>query len=121
MATSSSSTHASGPESERARAVIQAELEETGVIPQALRIEHWLDDEDRWDDEPDQPDVEEELVERGYAPWEVRVDCPSHERADELADQLEVEGYDVVRRWTYLIIGARHARGGGRAGRAGAR
>ncbi len=24
-----------------------------------------------------------------------------------MADQLEAEGYDVVRRWTYLIVGTR--------------
>jgi hypothetical protein len=100
---------ASGQEAERARQVVQAELEEAGVTAHALQIEHWLDDEDRWDDEPDQPDVEEELVSRGFAPWEVRVDLASHERADQLADQLEGEGYDVARRWTYLIIGA-HSR-----------
>ena len=96
---------ASGPEAERASQVVEAELEEAGISARALRVEHWLDDDDRWDDEPDQPDVEEELVGRGFAPWEVRVDCPSHERADALADQLEGEGYDVVRRWTYLVIG----------------
>lgn len=94
----------SGPEAERARAVIQVELEEAGMAAHA-RIEHWLDDEGRWDDEPEQPDVEEELVSRGFAPWEVRVDLASHEQADALSDQLESEGFDVVRRWTYLIIG----------------
>jgi hypothetical protein len=99
----------SGQEAERARRVVQAELEEAGVTPHALQIEHWLDAEDRWDDEPDEPDVEEELVSRGFAPWEVRVDLASHEQADALADQLEGEGYDVVRRWTYLIIGV-HSR-----------
>ena len=95
----------SGPEAERAQDVIQAELEDASVTARALQIEHWLDDEDRWDDEPEQPDVEEELVSRGFAPWEVRVDLASHEQADALSDQLESEGFDVVRRWTYLIIG----------------
>jgi hypothetical protein len=95
----------SGAEAERARAVVQAELEEDGITANALQVEHWLDDEDRWDDEPDQPDIEEELVSRGFAPWEVRVNLASHEQADVVADQLEAEGFDVVRRWTYLIIG----------------
>ena len=40
-----------------------------------------------------------------HAPWEVRVELPSHDEADKLADQLEGEGYDVVRRWRYLIVG----------------
>jgi hypothetical protein len=96
----------SGPEAERARQVVQVELEEAGVTAHVLKTEHWLDHEDRWDDEPDEPDVEEELVSRGFAPWEVRVDLASHEQADALADVLEGEGYDVIRRWTFLIVGA---------------
>ena len=36
----------------------------------------------------------------------MRVELPSHGDADELADRLEREGYDVVRRWRYLIVGA---------------
>jgi hypothetical protein len=56
----------------------------------------------------------------------VRVELRSHDEADKLADQLEGEGYDVVRRWRYLIVGgvggrARRARAArprrGRAGR----
>ncbi len=70
-----------------------------------LRVEHWLTDDDRWDDEPEAPDVEEELAARGYAPWEVRVECASHDEADQLADSLETEGYEVERRWTYLVVG----------------
>jgi hypothetical protein len=98
---------ASAAEGEQARTIVAAELEESGIAAREVRLEHWLDDEDRWDSEPDQPDVEEELVGRGFAPWEVRVDCGSHDEADRLADQLEADGYDVVRRWTYLIVGTR--------------
>ncbi len=98
---------ASAAEAEQARAIVEAELEESGAKPREVVLERWLDDEDRWDSEPDQPDVEEELVARGFAPWEVRVDCGSHDEADRLADQLEAEGYDVTRRWTYLIVGTR--------------
>ena len=68
-------------------------------------IEHWLDDEDRWDSEPAGEDIEEELLERGYAPWEVRIRCRSHAEARELADRLEAEGYSVVRRWRYVLAG----------------
>jgi hypothetical protein len=98
---------ASATEADQARAIVEAELAESGVTPREIVLEHWLDGDDRWDSEPDQPDVEEELVARGFAPWEVRIDCGSHDEADRLADQLEAEGYDVVRRWTYLIVGAR--------------
>ena len=39
------------------------------------------------------------------APWEVRVECGSRAAADELAEQLESEGYRPLRRWSYLIVG----------------
>jgi hypothetical protein len=96
----------SGQEAEQARQVVEAELREAGLEADLVRIEHWLDEEDRWDDEPEAPDVEDEVASRGYAPWEVRVDCASHDEADQLADALEAEGYEVVRRWTYVIVGA---------------
>jgi hypothetical protein len=86
--------------------VIEAELEEAGIEPLVARIEHWLADEGRWDDEPKEEGWEEEVLERGYAPWEVRIECSSHEEADALADRLEQEGQDVVRRWTYVLVGA---------------
>ncbi len=96
---------ASGLQAEQARRVIEAELADMGVQPRRLVIERWLAHEHRWDDEPEQPDVEQELVARGYAPWEVRVDLGSHEEAEALADELEQEGYQVVRRWRYLLVG----------------
>jgi hypothetical protein len=95
----------SAVEAEQARQVVEAELSELELEPLDLRLEHWLADEDRWDDEPDAPDVDEELAARGYAPWEVRVACASHEEADSLADTLEAEGYEVERRWTFLVVG----------------
>jgi hypothetical protein len=98
---------ASAAEAAQARTVVDAELEESGIVPEGVVLEHWLDNEDRWDSEPDAPDVEEELVARGYAPWEVRVDCGSHEQADRVADELEADGFEVARRWTYLVIGTR--------------
>jgi hypothetical protein len=69
-------------------------------------VEHWLHDEERWDDEPKEPSPEEELLEEGIAPWEVRVELDSHHVATELADRLEGEGYGVVRRFRYLVVGA---------------
>ena len=98
---------ASAAEAAQARTVVDAELEESGIVPEEVVLEHWLDEEDRWDSEPEAPDVEEELVARGYAPWEVRVDCGSHEQADRVADELEADGFEVARRWTYLVIGTR--------------
>jgi hypothetical protein len=96
---------ASRREAEQAREVIDAELAELGISGQASGVEHWLHDEERWSDELPGPSPEEETLEEGYAPWEVRVECQSHEEAHELAEQLEREGYGVVRRWRYVIAG----------------
>jgi hypothetical protein len=93
-------------EAVRAGELIDAVLRELGIEAQTSRIEHWLDDEDRWDDEPPGETWEEEELDRGYAPWEVRVRCASRHEARELAEQLEREGYQPVRRWDHLIVGA---------------
>jgi hypothetical protein len=90
---------------DRALPTIEAELAELGLEPLELVREHWLDDEDRWDTEPPHETIEEETIAAGYAPWEVRVPCRSHGEARELADRLEAEGYGVVRRWSYVIVG----------------
>ena len=95
----------SGLQAERAREVVRAELAEAGLEARSIAVEHWLADEERWDDEPDTPDWEEEVSSRGYAPWEVRVECDSHEAAEALADELEADGYGVARRWRYVIAG----------------
>jgi hypothetical protein len=92
-------------QAERARQIVEAELADEG-IPGEIQIERWLPDEERWSGEPPQETWEEEELRRGYAPWEVRVELDSHAEAEKLADEFEREGYDVVRRWRYLIIGA---------------
>jgi hypothetical protein len=93
-------------QAERARAIVQAELEEQGLTARVSEPERWLSDEERWSDEPPEPGFEEEILARGYAPWEVRVECESHNEAQELADRLEAEGHRVVRRYTYVLVGA---------------
>jgi hypothetical protein len=95
----------SSVELERAKSIVQRELDELGATAQAVITEHWLTAEERWDDQPQAVDYDEELVAEGYAPWEVRVNCDDHAAARELADQLEAEGYGVVRRWRYVIAG----------------
>jgi hypothetical protein len=92
-------------EAEQAYKVIEAELSETGIQARTSRVEHWLDEEDRWDDEPPGETWEEEEVERGFAPWEVRVACPSRQEARDLADRLAAGGYKPERRFHYLIVG----------------
>jgi hypothetical protein len=98
---------ASGMQAEQASRIVEQELEEAAFTPTRLVTEHWLHEEERWDDEPDQPDVEEDLLERGYAPWEVRVEAESLGEAHDLAEQLRAEGFDVSRTFTYVIAGTK--------------
>jgi len=90
---------------ESAHVVVDAELREHGIAARMSKVEHWIDEEDRWDDEPPGETWEEEELDRGFAPWEVRVECPSPEEARKLAEQLESEGYKPERRSQYLIVG----------------
>ncbi len=90
---------------EQALLVVDAQLRAHGVEAQTSKVEHWIDEEDRWDDEPPGETWEEEELDRGFAPWEVRVECSSREEADELAKKLETEGYQPERRFQYLIVG----------------
>ena len=96
----------SAADAERARKVVESELADEGLQARELRLERWLADDDRSDDDPHGPTVDEELVERGYAPWEVRVECGSYGEARELAERLEEEGLSVVRRFRYVLVGA---------------
>jgi len=89
----------------KASRIVKAELGDLGLEAREAEIEHWLHDEDRWTGEPPGQDTEEELLQEGYAPWEVRVESDSLEAARELAEQLEKEGYGVVRRFHYVIAG----------------
>ena len=97
---------ASREQARQAQKIIEAELEEAGIEPRTVKLEHWLADEERWDDEPKQETWEEEVLEEGYSPWEVRVELASHEEAEKLADELEQERLPVARRWRYLVVGA---------------
>jgi hypothetical protein len=96
---------ASGMQAEQASRIVEEELQEAGLTPNRLVTERWLHDEERWDDDPDQPDVEEDLLQRGYAPWEVRVETETLGEAHDLTEQLRAEGYDVSRTFTYVIAG----------------
>lgn len=92
-------------EAQKAHAVAEAELREHGIEAKTSKVEHWLDKEERWDDEPPGETWEEEELDHGYAPWEVRVQCGSHQDARDLAERLETEGYKPVRHFRYLIVG----------------
>jgi hypothetical protein len=55
-----------------------------------------------------QLDAEEtsDSVAAGVALFEVRVQLPSHRESVALAAKLSGEGYSVVRRWRFLVVGA---------------
>ena len=57
-----------------------------------MTLEHWLADEDRWDDEPPGETWEQDELDRGYAPWEVRVDKGTRGEAEELAEAARGRG-----------------------------
>jgi hypothetical protein len=97
---------ATGMQAEQAARIVEGELNDLGLTPTRFVTERWLREEERWNDDPEQPDVEEELLQRGYAPWEVRVEADSLREAHDLAEQLRSEGYDVSRTFTYVIAGA---------------
>ena len=56
-------------------------------------------------------DAEEtsESLASGVALFEVRVQLPVHKDAVALADRLRAAGYEVVRRWRFLVVGADNA------------
>jgi hypothetical protein len=95
----------SAAQADRARELVTAQLAEDGIANADVQVEQWLDDEERWSDEPAGPSVEEDLLERGYAPWEVRVECDGWRESRDLADQLRDEGYSVSRAWHYVFVG----------------
>ena len=96
---------ATGMQAEQAARIVESELNDLGLTPSRFVTERWLRDEERWNDDPVQPDAEEELLQRGYAPWEVRVEADTLREAHDLAEQLRSEGYDVSRTFTYVIAG----------------
>jgi hypothetical protein len=104
-----------------AERVIRAQLEDRGVEAR-LALERWHPVEQVWKDVSEPlPQTDEELaaerarqqareaahsLETGHAEWEVRVELPTHEETQALADELEAEGIPVVRRATFLLAGA---------------
>jgi hypothetical protein len=92
-------------DAEKAHAIVESELGANGLEATTSKVEHWLDAEERWDDEPPGETWEEEELAEGFAPWEVRVECASREEAVDLAARLETEGYKPLRQSHFLIVG----------------
>jgi hypothetical protein len=88
-----------------ARELVEAVAAEHGIQVRVGPVARWLPGEERWDHDDPGEDVEDEVLERGFAPWEVRIPCRSRQEARELADRLQAEGYGVMRRWRYVLAG----------------
>lgn len=108
-------------QAERAESTIRSLAAQHGWDLQ-LELKRWHPTAEEWED-PDKPlpatDAErlaeheeliakerEETKERGYAEFEVRVQCRSHRDTVKLDDRLRNEGLPTVRRWKFLIVGA---------------
>jgi hypothetical protein len=96
---------ASRMQAEQASRIVERQLQEEEALPTRFVTEHWLADEERWDDDPPGGTWEQEEIERGFAPWEVRIECDSLQEAHDLAERLRAEGYGVSRTFTYVIAG----------------
>jgi hypothetical protein len=109
---------------ERARqvnALVQERLAELGFEAD-VALTRWHPVEQRWEDasvplpesedewqaehERLQADEAAESAATGHAPWEVRAVLPTHEDTVALAERLEGEGIPVVRRSSFLLVGA---------------
>lgn len=74
-----------------------------------LALERWHPEAERWESASHGAEAgarQPAADEPDWAPWEVRVELASHRDAVELADRLEAEGQPVVRRWTFVLVGA---------------
>ena len=106
-----------------ARDVVSALLGEHDLAAQEEpAVERWHPIAQRWEDasvplpantaerseehELREADEAAEAEETGFATWEVRVEFASHEEAEAFADRLEGDGLPVVRRSTFLLVGA---------------
>jgi hypothetical protein len=112
-------TEAAAREAEQ---VVSALLAEHDLQPSSVAIDRWHPIEQRWEDArvplPDTQAERQAEHERlaaddaaesdatGVAAWEVRIELVSHDDADAFAARLEDEGMPVVRRSTFLLVGA---------------
>ncbi len=104
-----------------AESLVRGLLAEHDVEAQ-VSVDRWHDLEQQWEDESvplprteaereaelDRLEETEEAESResGRALWEVRLELPSHGQTRDLADRLEQDGLHVIRRWTFLLVGA---------------
>jgi hypothetical protein len=115
-------------QAERARALVErlAQEDEEEIEIDFRRwhpiAEDWKPADEPMPDDPAEERAErreaierelKETEERGYPEFEVRVDLPSREEAEDFAEKLRAEGLPVVHRWRYVLVGCideEHAR-----------
>jgi hypothetical protein len=114
----------SGDATVAAQQVVGDPLAEHGVPAQVV-VERWHPIAEQWElpEVPLPADEADARAERvpldaaetreslafGAAIYEVRVELPSHRETVELAARLAAEGYSVVPRWHFLVVGANNA------------
>jgi hypothetical protein len=100
---------------------ILRELCEAHELDAEFAVDRWHPLEERWEDATvplprteAERRAEHEVLEQdeavesqrtGLAEWEVRIELESRHDAVELADRLEAEGLEPVRRWSYVVVG----------------
>lgn len=96
-----------------AEGVLREALARRGVTAEGA-IQRWDGEQQRWETPTGEPvpgpNVARETLEadeRGVPEWEVRVELPGHRETVELAERLQADGLHLVRRWRYLLLGAR--------------
>lgn len=104
-----------------AEGFIRAHLSSEGR-PARIKLERWHPVEQAWRDAAvPLPETEEEIqteharqqereaaesFAHGHAEWEVRISLPSREATETLGARLAAEGLPIVRRSTFLLVGA---------------
>jgi hypothetical protein len=107
---------------ERARPTIEKYLDGKGWKAE-FDLRHWHKEADEWES-PDAPEPttgaeheaeherriaeedEETAENHGRAAYEVSAKFPSNKEAHQFAEKLRAEGYEPVRRFHYLVVGA---------------
>lgn len=103
-----------------AQEVVEGVLQAHGMRG-VFRLDRWHHEEEEWEDASksmpattEEHKAEHARLEQqetddsqasGIAEWEVRIELRSHHDARALAQRLQDEGSQVVRRWTFLLIG----------------
>jgi hypothetical protein len=111
------------PAAREAAGLVSTLLAEHGLALEGeIAVERWHPVEERWEDpsvalpstdterraEVERRDADEDAEARasGEATWEVRIEFEEHDDATAFPDRLDQEGHTVVRRWTFLLVGA---------------